>query len=101
MKIKNKIKYSIQTTNKFDKDLAKMANRGKDIGKLEYIVDKLANKEQLEPRYKNHKLRDDKRYKDCGECHIEPDWILVYKYYKNDLCLLLLETGTHADIFKM
>lgn len=41
-----------------------------------------------------------KKFKNCKECHVEPDWLLVYKYYENDLILLLVETGSHSEIFK-
>ena len=57
----------------FKKGLKKVTKQGKDIEKLLDIVDKLAVKEELDPKYKNHMLKDDKHYKNCGECHIEPD----------------------------
>ena len=63
------------------------------------IITKLANLEQLEPKYKNHKLIDDKTYKDCMECHIKPDWLLIYKYEDNELVLLLFATGSHSELF--
>ena len=61
-------------------------------------MDKLANKEELEPRYRNHRLIDDKYYKNCGECHIEPDWLLVYQYSDEKLILLLVNTGSHSEV---
>ena len=45
-------------------------------------------------------LKDDKYYKNCGECHIEPDWLLVYQYYENELILVLVNTGSHSDLFR-
>lgn len=63
------------------------------------IVEKLANKEELEQKYKNHNLIDDKHYKNCGECHIEPDWLLIYQYNENELILLLVNTGSHSNLF--
>ena len=72
----------------------------KEFKKIKTIIVKLANKEELEIKYKNHELNDNKKFKNCKECHVEPDWLLVYKYYENDLILLLVETGSHSEIFK-
>lgn len=54
---------------------------------------------KLDLKYKDHLLNDNKYYKNCRECHIEPDWILVYKYNENELILFLVETGSHSDLF--
>jgi len=93
-----KYNYTVYYSNKFKKSLKKVLKQGKKIDKLLDVVDKLANKEELEPRYKNHRLIDDKYYKNCGECHIEPDWLLVYQYNENELILLLVNTGSHSEI---
>lgn len=90
--------YTVNFTNKFKKSLKKILKQGKNLDKLLDIVDRLANKEELELRYKNHKLVDDKYYKDCFECHIEPDWLLVYQYNENELILLLINTGSHSEV---
>ncbi len=58
----------------------------------------LANKEPLEPKYKDHQLINDKTYKDCRECHITPDWLLIYKYEDENLVLVLFATGSHSEI---
>ena len=50
--------------------------------------------------YKNHLLINDRYYKDCYECHIEPDWLLIYKYDNNKLILILVETGSHSNLFR-
>ena len=92
-------KYKIDLTSKFKRDYKKLKKQNKDIKKLENIIYKLANGEELETKYKNHKLVDDKKYKDCFECHITPDWLLVYKIKENELVLLLFATGTHSDLF--
>jgi mRNA interferase YafQ len=63
------------------------------------IIDKLSIKEELDPKYRNHKLIDNKYYKDCFECHIKPDWLLVYQYIDDKLLLLLINTGSHSEIF--
>lgn len=64
------------------------------------VVNALANDEKLGKKYKDHQLVDSARFKDCRECHIEPDWLLVYKKNKNELILFLIETGAHSDLFK-
>ncbi|CDE98834.1 addiction module toxin RelE/StbE family [Clostridium sp. CAG:628] len=93
-------KYQIKFTSSFKKSLKKVLKQGKEFKKIKTIIVKLANKEELEIKYKNHELNDNKKFKNCKECHVEPDWLLVYKYYENDLILLLVETGSHSEIFK-
>ena len=94
-------KYNVVYSNKFKKSLKKILKQGKDIKKLKEVVDKLANKEELDPRYRNHHLINDKYYKDCFECHIQPDWLLVYQYDDDDLILMLVNTGSHAEVLNM
>lgn len=91
--------YEIKTTARFNKDLKKIIKQNKDIEKLIAVVEKLANKQELDLKYKNHKLTNDKYFKDCSECHIEPDWLLIYKFQNNELILLLFATGSHSDLF--
>mgnify|MGYP001851586744 FL=1 len=91
-------KYDVIYSKKFKKSLKKVTKQGKDINKLLDIVDKLATKETLEPKYKDHALYDDKRFKGCRDCHIEPDWVLIYKYLEEEIVLLLVNTGSHSDI---
>lgn len=59
----------------------------------------IANGEKLEPKYKNHKLINDKYFKDCWECHIAPNWLLVYKIQEDELILLLVVIGSHSELF--
>ena len=92
-------KLGIKFSNRFKKQYKKLLTQGKDKQKFKEVIFKLANLENLEPKYKNHDLNDSKRYKDCKECHIEPDWLLVYKYIENKLVLLLVETGSHSELF--
>jgi len=94
-------KYGIVTSNKFNKQLKKIKKQGKDIKKLSDVVKKIANAETLEAKYKDHALNDTKYYKDCRECHIEPDWLLIYKYSNEKVILYLIETGSHSDLFNM
>ncbi len=95
-----KYKYEVIFSAKFKKSLRKIIKQGKDINKLEPIILNLANKEKLEAKYKNHNLMNDKYYQNCGECHIEPDWLLIYQYNEDKLILLLMNTGSHSDLFK-
>ena len=92
-------KYKVVYSKKFKKNLQRMLKQGKNIDELEKIILKLANKEELDFKYKNHKLIDDKKYKNCYECHIRPDWLLIYQYYENELLLLLINTGSHSNLF--
>lgn len=86
------------TTNRFEKDYKLMQRRGKEISKLDAIVRKLVHGEALDMKYKDHALKGD--YKDRRECHIEPDWLLIYKIDKNKKAIIFERTGSHADIFK-
>ena len=94
-----KTKYTIRYTKDFRKDYKKLKKQNKDFEKLKYIIKKLANGESLEEKYKNHMLNDSKLYKNCGECHITPDWLLVYKYINNELVLLIVASGSHSELF--
>ncbi len=98
MKIETATLYELHSTTEFRKRLKKINKQNKDISKLENVIIKLANKEQLDEKYKNHQLTNDKYYKDCYECHIEPDWLLIYKYSNKELILLLVNTGSHSEI---
>lgn len=92
-------KYLVKSTSKFNRDLKRVYKQGKNISKLELVVKKLANGEQLDIKYKNHNLIDNKYYKNCSECHIEPEWLLIYQYIDNELILLLINTGSHSELF--
>ena len=97
--IKTKLKYNVVITSSFKKDYKKIKRQGKDISKLENIISKLINGEELEEKYKNHSLNNNKYYKDCRECHIEPDWLLIYKYVDDKMILILVNTGSHSKLF--
>lgn len=92
-------KYAVVFSTKFKKSLKKIKKQNKNIDELLDVVDKLALKEELDPKYRNHKLIDDKNFKNCMECHIRPDWLLIYQYNENELLLLLMDTGSHSDLF--
>jgi len=73
-----------------------MEKRGNEIKKLRAVIEKLVNAEELEARYKDHPLQGN--YAGARDCHIRPDWVLIYAIVENEL--RLIRTGTHADLFK-
>ena len=83
------------TTRRFERDLKRIRKRGKDIEKLHAIVRKLSKGEPLPPRCRTHPLSGE--WKGFLECHIEPDWLLIWKQDKD--ALILVRTGTHSDLF--
>ena len=93
------MKYSIVLSNRFKKDLKRLKKRQYDLTFLEKTVDKLAAGEVLELKYHDHNLSGG--LSGFRECHIAPDWLLVYRIEENDLILLLMRTGTHADVLGM
>lgn len=84
-------------SNRFKKDLKLAIKRGYDISLLEEVVDCLAAQEPLNPKHKDHLLTGD--YVGFRECHITPDWLLIYQVIENELVLFLSRTGTHSDLF--
>ena len=92
------INYNIKYTKELKKSLKKVLKQGKKIDKLLKVVNILSKGETLDYKYKDHLLYNDKRFKDCRDCHIEPDWILIYKYIDEDIILLLVNTGSHSDV---
>ena len=91
-------KYELKDLTKFKKQLKKAVKQGRDINKLINVLKFLANGEKLESKYKDHALINDKYFKDCRECHIEPDWLLVYHYENDTLILILVSTGSHSEV---
>ncbi len=89
----------LEFTTKFAKDLKLMKARGYNEDLLWAVVDKLLKEEKLEPKYKDHQLVNSRNYKNMRECHIEPDWLLVYYKTKDRITLVLSRTGTHSDLF--
>lgn len=88
---------NVKMTSKFKKDWKKITKRGYDIKKFEKVLGMLINEEPLDEKYNDHKLIGD--YEGCRECHIEPDWLLIYYIENNILTLTLSRTGTHSDLF--
>lgn len=89
--------YSIRTTNQFEKDLKRCKKRGLKLNLLEDVIQLLTKNGSLPSKYRSHKLSGN--YENCWECHIKPDWLLVWKQDDTELVLLLLNTGTHSDLF--
>lgn len=88
---------TIKYETSFKKDFKRIVKRGYDIRLLEEVIEILASGRELPPKYKDHALIGD--YADCRECHIAPDWLLVYQIDGNELILYLTRTGTHSDLF--
>lgn len=92
------MRYEVKFTSQFKKDLKLARKQGKDTEKLFEVVERLANGETLEARYRDHDLTGN--YKGCRECHIESDWLLVYEIMDDVIVLLLYRLGSHSDLFK-
>ena len=90
-------KYEVIYTPKFKKEFKIVQKRGYDLGLLKDVITKLANGEELPERNRDHALTGN--YKGCRECHIKPDWLLIYQTLDNELILYLTRTGTHSDLF--
>lgn len=89
--------YKIVATGKFKKDLKLIKKRGYNLSLLSVVVDMLAEGKTLPEKYKDHNLSGN--YTGCRECHITPDWLLVYEIEEDELILYLTRTGTHSDLF--
>jgi mRNA interferase YafQ len=84
------------TTNRFDKELIQMVKSCKDITKIREVIKKLVKREPLERKYKDHNLRG--KFKNRRECHITPDWLLIYKIEGDTI--FFERTGSHSELFK-
>jgi len=89
----------LETTSQFRKDYKLMKKRGLNLRLLEDILNKLIREEPLETRHRDHALTGN--YRGLRECHIQPDWLLIYGIDKGRLILTASRTGSHADLFKM
>ncbi len=86
----------VSQTTQFARDIKKMRKRGKDLGKLEAVVRQLAAGIPLDPKHRDHPLVGE--WKPSHDCHVEPDWILIYT--ADNESLRLERTGTHSDLFR-
>ncbi len=91
------MKYQVEISSKFKKDYKLAQKRGCDLSLLRKVVEILANGDSLPEKYKDHALSGD--FLGCRECHITPDWLLIYRIEKDVLILALIRTGTHSDLF--
>lgn len=87
---------TLRTTGAFDREARRAKRRGKDMDKLAAVVERLLREKPLDPRYRDHKLKGE--WIGRRECHIEPDWLLIYQVSGSEL--ILERTGTHADLFE-
>ena len=88
---------TIKFHTSFKKDYKRIIKRGYNIQLLIEVIELLAEQKSLPARYRDHNLSGE--YIGCRECHITPDWLLIYEIHEKDLILLLTRTGTHSDLF--
>lgn len=88
----------IVASKQFRKDLKLAMRRGLDISSLQNVVDAISRRQVLDSKYNDHELSG--YFKGYRECHVEPDWLLIYRVDDKVLKLFLLRTGTHSDLFK-
>ena len=86
---------TIRRTSQFKRDVKQMQRQGKDLGKLKKVLESLVKDEKLSQKYRDHVLVG--QYKGTRECHIEPDWLLIYKVTDDEV--IFERTGTHSDLF--
>ena len=91
------MKYEIVSSARFKKDLKLAIKRGYNMNLMETVVNTLASGNVLEAKHKDHALSGE--FIGCRECHITPDWLLIYEIDKGQLLLYLTRTGTHSDLF--
>ena len=89
--------YKISTTHQFEKDLKRCIKRGYPMDEFRKVVQLLERDGRLPEAYRPHMLHGDRQGQ--WECHIQPDWLLIWKQIGNELELLMLNTGTHSDLF--
>ena len=87
----------LKTTSRFRKEYRNLSKRGYDMSKLNEVLVKLQNEEQLDEKYQDHPLTGG--WKGYRDCHIESDWVLIYKIDKGKLILTASRTGSHSDLF--
>lgn len=89
--------YNIKPTNQFKKDLKTVQKRGYNLNLLTEVIQLLADGQKLPEKNRDHSLSGN--FAGCRECHIAPDWLLIYELSDSDLILYLTRTGTHSDLF--
>lgn len=91
------MKYDIRMSTAFKKDLKLAQKRGADIAEIKFVTNELANGNELDEKYRDHPLHGN--WEGYRECHIQPDWLLIYSIDGDELILYLIRTGTHSDLF--
>lgn len=86
---------TIRRTSQFKRDVRRMKKQAKDMSKLKEVIQKIVGGEELEARYRDHVLVG--QYKGTRECHVEPDWLLIYELAPDEV--VLIRTGSHSDLF--
>ncbi len=86
----------LQVTKQFKKDVNRLKKQKKEIDKLKLVIDTICEGKELEPKYRDHKLIGN--YAKARECHIEPDWLLIYELFED--AVKLRRTGSHSELFK-
>ncbi len=89
--------YKVKFTGQFKKDLKLAKKQGKNLDKLFDVIETLEKGKKLDKKYKDHSLSGE--YKGTRECHIEPDWLLVYEIMNDVLVLMLYRLGSHSELF--
>lgn len=89
--------YKVDYTKRFKKDVLRCQRRGLNLSELQKVAQILAETGTLPEQYRPHKLSG--TYEGCWECHIKPDWLMVWQQNDTELTLLFLRTGSHSDIF--
>ena len=90
---------TIKYQGQFKKDYKLAVKRGCNIPELENVIRMLADEQILPEKYRDHALADSRNFKGMRECHIEPDWLLIYQIVRKELILNLVRTGSHSDLF--
>ncbi|MCI8773337.1 MAG: type II toxin-antitoxin system YafQ family toxin [Lachnospiraceae bacterium] len=91
------MKYEVKFTGQFKRDLKLAKKQGKDIHKLFDVISKIAEGRKLDEKYRDHNLYGD--YAGCRECHVEPNWLLIYEVLDDVLVLMVYRVGTHSELF--
>ena len=86
-----------KATKQFDKDIKRIIKRKLDLSLLDEVVRTLLEEKPLAPRHRDHPLKGN--YAGFRECHIAPDWLLIYAVYEENLILVAARTGSHSDLF--
>ena len=92
------MRYEIKPTSRFKKDVKLAKKQKKNLDEMYDVIDTLAKGEKLDPKYKDHGLEG--KFKGCRECHIEPNWLLMYEYIDDTLVLVLNRVGSHSELFR-